>query len=823
MSAIHPNSRTFTAILTRITAHPDRWLAAAVFAGALILYATTLAPGVVFGDPAEYTFVPHIWGISHPPGYAFQTVLGAVWQRLVPIGSIAYRANLLSAAAGAGIAALVYGAVRTVVPARSTGVVAFAPALLAAGSAATATDIWQHSIHANSHIITALLACASLFALLRWWRQAPSRGSADRWLYVFCLLAGFSITHHPLLTFSFPAYATFILVVRPRVLRDWRTLLRMLGSALLGLSVWAYLPLRASLPVPLRFGPTNVNTVEGFLDLVLARGLRVNLFYFGLSEQPDRWLVFGSLLRLQTGLVIIALMLAGLAWLWRSPRSQPADSPADPPTWPIALLLTVMLGVNLLFILNTIQDVMAYLLTPFSVLMILAGIGAAAVLTATRIGSASETRVLRLALAVTLLAIPLARATWLHPLISLRGYTGAQEWIAEVYDRFEGHGEGAVLLGHWEHLTPLWYEAWVEDHPLSERDVSLVFVATTSSHPWVDNVWANIERGPIYVSGYQRELVEEGFRLRPVGPRLYRVLPPPAVEPPTLARTLDARADPITVVAVDLPLREVAPGQPVPLSIALTLREPTSDIIFPYVMLGDETRYLFTTDSHLLTPAWQPGEIIVERYDLRAPFTLEPGTYPLRLGLRNLSQGGANLHFADGAALLEIGEITIQTPAVIEPPAAEDLIADINHEIGLAAAVAAARGQRRAAPWVEPIAVAPGDTVRIRVIWTALSRPADNYKVFVHLTGPDGRVLAQQDAPPMGGAFPTFLWFPKWVPGQSVVDPYRLIVPLGAPPGEYRIEIGLYGFTTFQRAPFYDPQGNLSGDFFVLGAVRVEP
>jgi hypothetical protein len=59
--------------------------------------------------------------------------------------------------------------------------------------------------------------------------------------------------------------------------------------------------------------------------------------------------------------------------------------------------------------------------------------------------------------------------------------------------------------------------------------------------------------------------------------------------------------------------------------------------------------------------------------------------------------------------------------------------------------------------------------------------------------------------------------------GQSVVDPYRLEVPIGTPPGDYHIEIGMYGFTTFQRAAFYDAEGNLSGDFFILGPVRVEP
>jgi hypothetical protein len=160
--------------------HPDLAIGLAIFAVVLALYVMTLAPGLVFGDPAEYTFVPHIWGISHPPGYAFQTVLGGIWQRVIPIGSTAYRANLLSAAAGAGIAALVYGSVRMLARGQDTDsvLVRYVPAILAAGSAATAADVWQHSIHANSHIITALLATSSCCADTMAQNLSPRRSRA---------------------------------------------------------------------------------------------------------------------------------------------------------------------------------------------------------------------------------------------------------------------------------------------------------------------------------------------------------------------------------------------------------------------------------------------------------------------------------------------------------------------------------------------------------------------------------------------------------------------------------------------------------------------
>ncbi len=88
---------------------PASPLPAAVALAGFALFAGTLASGTVFGDPTEYTLVPHLWGILHPPGYPFMTLLVKLWQTLMPIGTLAYRTNLLSSAAGAATGALVFG------------------------------------------------------------------------------------------------------------------------------------------------------------------------------------------------------------------------------------------------------------------------------------------------------------------------------------------------------------------------------------------------------------------------------------------------------------------------------------------------------------------------------------------------------------------------------------------------------------------------------------------------------------------------------------------------------------------------------------------
>ena len=167
------------------------WCGIILFVLMFGLYLSTAATSIVPGDPTEYTFVAHLLGIAHPPGYAFMTLLTKLWQMLVPLGSIAQRSHWLAGAAGALTATLVFGAIHHVRNASADSVpptLVLLPSLLAGPSVALAADHWQHSIHINSHIITATLNALAVFLLLRWWQTVRSPNST-RWLYAFCVVA----------------------------------------------------------------------------------------------------------------------------------------------------------------------------------------------------------------------------------------------------------------------------------------------------------------------------------------------------------------------------------------------------------------------------------------------------------------------------------------------------------------------------------------------------------------------------------------------------------------------------------------------------------
>ena len=105
-----------------------------------------------------------------------------------------------------------------------------------------------------------------------------------------------------------------------------------------------------------------------------------------------------------------------------------------------------------------------------------------------------------------------------------------------------------------------------------------------------------------------------------------------------------------------------------------------------------------------------------------------------------------------------------------------------------------------------------GAELQITLWWHALSRPAANYKTFVHLMNTGGEIIHQHDAIPCNWQCPTG----EWQPGQTIPD--QAAIPLaGLPPGEYRLAIGLYDADTLQRPPAHNPNGDrLPDDYYIL-------
>lgn len=769
------------------------------------LFAATLAPGTVFGDPSEYQFIPAIWGIAHPPGYAFYTLFAGVWQRVVRIGTVAYRTNLLSAVIGAWIVSRVVAVGYLMLSAsdkgrESTRVWWMVASAVAGGLAVGfSPDVWQHSIHANAHIVSAAITITQLWALVVW-----SISQNDHWLYGLAFLVALGVTHHPITIWGIPAYVTFVLLQRPNVLRQGRVLLRGLIAGLIGLLPWLYFPLRSP-QTP--FGPTDMATWSGFLRHATAQGLRVNLFHFGLADQPDRLFVFVNLLLLQFNAIVLGLGLLGLVWLLVRETQ-------------LGLLWIVYLLGHLVFTLNSVQDVMAYLLHVFVAVGPLIALGLAAVFHWVRRARPSWLSDVVVGLVVGLLV---AQGVLRLPRITLASWQEADRFVEEITTRFAGHNQDAVLVADWEHLTPLFYYRYVEHLPLSDSDLRPLYV--TGEHPWLESVLDNVEERTVFLTNYRRDVRGAGLRMRPQG-SLWQVLNPPAFEPVQPGYALDkAWVDGrLELLGYDLSSTVIQQGES--LVVVLYARVPVTvpDILMPYARLGDH-EYRWTTDSRRLTPEWIPGEIIAERYEIPIAYDFPVGPQPLRLGYWQMTGTVGDLTFDNGNREIVLATINVapSKDAARRSQWTRASLANFNNEVALRGIWLWSGPQIRVGTWDSPVHARPGDTLHLTLMWQSLRRPPRSYTVFIHLLDRRGRLWLGHDYTPLGGAYPSYLWFPKWLEGQVFGDPYRLSLPSDLPPGSYVLEVGLYEMGSIRRLALLDNTGALSGDRLVLGSIEVSP
>ncbi len=112
------------------------------------------------------------------------------------------------------------------------------------------------------------------------------------------------------------------------------------------------------------------------------------------------------------------------------------------------------------------------------------------------------------------------------------------------------------------------------------------------------------------------------------------------------------------------------------------------------------------------------------------------------------------------------------------------------------------------------IDVESGQVLPLTIYWRATAPVPVNYQVFVHLTRPDTVLWGQSDKLNPGD-FPTT----RWPLDKFVWDDHSLQVLPGAPPGDYRLSIGLYTLDNGQRAPIVDGAGNIIGDNVVFDQV----
>jgi len=112
----------------------------------------------------------------------------------------------------------------------------------------------------------------------------------------------------------------------------------------------------------------------------------------------------------------------------------------------------------------------------------------------------------------------------------------------------------------------------------------------------------------------------------------------------------------------------------------------------------------------------------------------------------------------------------------------------------------------------------PGGTIGVTFHWRALRSIDTHYVVFVHLIGPDGQLVAQQDVEPIS---PTT----SWTPGEESADPHQVSIPSGQPAGLYQLRAGLYpqGQPGFRLPVVEEGFTTAESDSILIVEIEVKP
>lgn len=114
----------------------------------------------------------------------------------------------------------------------------------------------------------------------------------------------------------------------------------------------------------------------------------------------------------------------------------------------------------------------------------------------------------------------------------------------------------------------------------------------------------------------------------------------------------------------------------------------------------------------------------------------------------------------------------------------------------------------------------PGDQLTLMLYWMSAQKVSANDIVFVHLVSvPTRQLLIGQDGPPDYGNTPTWSWRGDM---QFIRDQHVLIIPAGASPGKYSLQIGMYDADTKARLPVFDLQNQPLGDTVTLQELQIE-
>jgi len=214
------------------TFKPGLILVILIFTLIFSVYLFTLAPNVYVEDAGELTAAATTLGIPHPSGYPLYVLLGKLFT-FIPLGSMAWRINLMSAFFGALTAGLLSYFIYKIT--KNFFIASIASLILA-----FSPIFWSQSVIAEVYTLNSFFVVLCLIILFLWQEKRQ-----NKYLIIFSFIYGLSLTNHQMMILLAPVFAVFIILADRKIIRNLKLILAMFSVFIIGLSVYLYLPIRS--------------------------------------------------------------------------------------------------------------------------------------------------------------------------------------------------------------------------------------------------------------------------------------------------------------------------------------------------------------------------------------------------------------------------------------------------------------------------------------------------------------------------------------------------------------------------------------------------
>ena len=267
-----------------------------IFASTFTVYLKTLLPTVGTGDAAKYQFISTVMGIPHNPGYPLYILISKLFSFL-PVGSMAYRINLMSAFFASLTGCVIFLLVKKISENNFAG-------LSAALVFCFSNILWSQAVIAEVHTLNIFFISLILFFLISYYQNKN-----EKYLYFAVIVFAFGIGHHFLIFTVFPSIILAVLFTNPAFFKKIKKVLLLLLPFLIPVGLYMFLYIRAGRhPI---YNEGEINSLSSFFWYITDGVFKGKFFSFTFYQLFDRFLMYINILLNQFAIPVVFLSIAG--------------------------------------------------------------------------------------------------------------------------------------------------------------------------------------------------------------------------------------------------------------------------------------------------------------------------------------------------------------------------------------------------------------------------------------------------------------------------------------------------------------------------------